>query len=119
MTKKYVIRSEFNMFPSNTTNWFTDPWVWDIEKAKIFGSLDEAVAGINKLSAYLKNTGISFYNYTVHEVRKVNALGDKVDLVDDKDTVLSLLDSIAKYDGLSNVDFFEKLIRITRYVKKT
>lgn len=117
MAIEYVIRSEFNMFPPSTTNWITDSWVWDIEKAKIFESLDEAVAGLDKLSIHFKNTGRLYHNYSIHEVRKVNALSDKVDLVDDKDTVLSLLNSITKR-GVLDCDVPD-MLRIIRYVKET
>lgn len=117
MAIEYVIRSGFNMFPPSTTNWITDRWVWDIEKAKIFGSLNEAVAGLDKLSIHLKNTGSPYHNYNIHEVRKVNALGEKVDLVDDKDTVLSLLDSITKF-GVRDCDVPD-MLRIINYVKET
>ena len=114
---EYVIRSEFNMFPPNTTNWITDRWVWDIEKAKIFGSLEEATAALNKLLMYLKNISSPDHNYTIHEVRKVNALGDKVDKVDNKDTILYLLDSITKW-GVRDCDVPD-MIRIINYVKET
>lgn len=117
MAIEYVIRSEFNMFPPSTTNWITDNWVWDIEKAKIFGSLNEAVAGLDRLSIHLNNTDSPCHNYSIHEVRKVNALGDKVDLVDDKNTVLSLLDSITKW-GVRDCDVPD-MIRIINYVKET
>lgn len=117
MTIEYVIRSEFNMFPPNTTNWITDHWVCELDKAKIFESLNEAVAGLDKLSIHLKNTGCPFHNYTIHEVRKVNALGDKVNLVDDKDTVLSLLNSLTKW-GVRDCDVPD-MLRIINYVKET
>lgn len=117
MAIEYVICSEFNLFPPNTTNWITDRWVWDIEKAKIFGSLNEAVAGLNQLSIHLKKTGIPCHPYGIHEVRKVNALGEKVDLVDNKDTVLSLLDAITKW-GVRDCDVPD-MCRIINYVKET
>lgn len=108
---KYVILSlTFNTFVPDTEWWEADAWTKDLNKAKVFESFEEAVEGLSKV-------GCSYFGPTIYEVREVKSLslGSPVH-IDDKDTVLRLLEEIAD-PGVVNLSPVADMNRIINYIK--
>lgn len=96
MTEKYVIRSEMgNTYISNTVNRIVTGWVEDINKAKVFNSLEEAADGLEEILSYFKNMRWNSDGINIHKVNEITTLsiGEKI-TVDSKKDVLFILKAI-------------------------
>ena len=114
---KYVIRSSVgNTYVSNTDKWVTACWTEDINEAKVFNNLNDAVNGLTEVANYFKSMYWGSNGHAIHEVKEVTtlSLGDKI-TIDNKDTVLELLDALRWY-GVRTVDV-PYIQRIINYVK--
>jgi hypothetical protein len=115
MTKKYVIRSSvMNTYVSNTDKWVTDCWTEDINEAKVFEDFDDALNALTAIADYFHDMGWGYYGHAIYEVVTTVSLGDKIP-IDNKDTVLKLLDAI-QCCGVRKVDVPD-MQRIINYVK--
>ena len=114
---KYVIRSSvMNTYVSNTNKWVTAGWTEDINEAKVFEDFDDALNGLTAVANYFKSMYWGCSGHAIHEVKEVTTLflGDKI-TIDNKDTVLKLLDAI-RCCGVRTVDVPD-MQRIINYVK--
>ena len=115
MTKKYVIRSGvMNTYVSNTNKWITDCWTENINEAKVFEDFDDALNGLTAIAEHFKRMYWGCDEHAIHEVVTTLSLGNKIP-VDNKDTVLKLLDAI-QCCGVRKVDVPD-MQRIINYVK--
>ncbi|MFO0203496.1 MAG: hypothetical protein ACK528_10240 [Alphaproteobacteria bacterium] len=117
MTKKYVIHSEtFKTYVPNTDTWITDGWTDDINEAKVFEGYDDALDGFVAIYQHFGDKGWGRSSHVICTVNETVTLsiGDKI-TIDNKDTVLSLLEAILKY-GVESRDVLD-MQRIINYVK--
>lgn len=117
MTKKYVIHSKAaKTYVPNTTKWVTDCWTEDINAAKVFENIDDALGGLAAISNHFGNMGWGRSSHVICTVSETVTLsrGDEI-IVDDRGTVLSLLGAILKY-GVGSNDVPD-MQRIINYVK--
>lgn len=113
---KYVIRSGLNTFVPDTTNWEASVWTTDLEEAKVFKSLDEAVEALGKVADYFREMGWAGDQHTIYEVHEVKSLSLSSPVhIDDKETVLRLLQAIKQFSV--NPHDIPDMDRIIFYVK--